>query len=491
MKLSELENRLGDLCIARQGDAEIANVRRDSREIAPGDLYVALSGARFDGLDFAQNALNAGAVAIASEKPLPAEFASIPSLIVRDARAVLATAAHAVLGAPSEALNVIGITGTNGKTTTAYIVEQMLRFAGYEVALLGTVAKRLGGVETPSGFTTPEADDLARFTAAAREDGAEALVMEVSSHGLSQRRVDEMRFEVAAFANLSQDHLDFHGTMQAYGEAKAELFTRHNPRVSVINLDDSFGKTLAERLGQSAQSSLITVSANVPATIQAKDVSFSIEGIRATILCDGETLGLRSPLVGLHNLENLLLALGIAKGLNLSLADALSGLENAPGAPGRFERVENHANISVFVDYAHTPEALGRALAALRPLTEGRLICVFGCGGDRDEKKRPMMGAEVGRGADVAWVTSDNPRTEDPAAIVDAILPGLEGTPAKLNVDVDREHAIRSALADASSGDTVLIAGKGHETYQIVGTTKRDFDDRKIARAFFAAGEGA
>ncbi len=497
MKLSDLAAALG--CrgqAARLGDDVVVGIQRDSRRVAPGELFAALPGASVDGAAFAAAAVERGAVAVLTERELTVP---VPQLVVPDARRALAVAAHMLYRRPTEALEVVGITGTNGKTTTAWLVDTMLTNLGAYPALLGTVTRRADASSAPSLFTTPEADDLARFARASVDAGATHLVMEVSSHGLQLERVRGVRFQVAAFTNLSQDHLDFHGSMEAYGEAKARLFLEYRPNVSVINIDDTFGAKLARRVGSSA---LRVSLRNETADVWLADARSGREGASALVRAGGQEVALRSPLLGRHNLENLAVAVGLAMALGYDVADAVAALEGAAGAPGRFERVPDPRGAAVLVDYAHTPDALANALAALRPITPGRLIVVFGCGGDRDRDKRPKMGRAAAEGADVVVVTSDNPRSEAPEAIMDAIVPGVEaaGLPRVDDlsarngfvVEVDRAIAIERALQTAGKGDTVLIAGKGHENYQFVGVERRPFDDRRVAAAVLAkiAGEG-
>ncbi|MBO6940769.1 MAG: UDP-N-acetylmuramoyl-L-alanyl-D-glutamate--2,6-diaminopimelate ligase [Deltaproteobacteria bacterium] len=475
-------------------DADVTGVQHDSRAAGAGDLFVAIEGASFDGTRFAPGAIESGAVAVLASRPL--ELA-VPQLIANDVRRAMAFAAHAVYGHPTAHLDLVGITGTNGKTTTSYLVDGMLRALERSPWMLGTVEIRAGEERRPASFTTPESDDLARFAREAVDGGASHLVMEVSSHGLAQDRARGARFAVAAFTNLSRDHLDFHGTMEAYLEAKASLFTEHGPKAAVINVDDPAGAQLAERIPNA-----LTVGRRENARLRIVGSTMAREGIRAELSYGGQPLSLESSLVGGHNLENLVVALGCGIALGIDPAEACAALGRAPAAPGRLEPVADPRGVTVLVDYAHTPDALHNALRAVRPITEGRLMVVFGCGGDRDPGKRPQMGRAAAEGADVVVVTSDNPRTEDPSAIVEAIVPGVEATGlARASADadrgfvveVDRERAIQIAVAAARPGDTLLIAGKGHEDYQIVGTTKRHFDDREIARAAIAAatGEGA
>jgi UDP-N-acetylmuramoyl-L-alanyl-D-glutamate--2,6-diaminopimelate ligase len=490
--LSQLVERGLALEVWGDGTVEVRGVRHDSRAIEAGDLFVALPGRNVDGARFAADAIARGAVAIATQDRLPIEA---PQLHVADARIALARLADAVYGEPTKALRVVGITGTNGKTTTTWIVDEALSVLGFTPALLGTVESRGPGLREAAPYTTPEGDAIARFARRIVDAGGTHLVMEVSSHALAQHRADAVRFDVAAFTNLTQDHLDFHGTMEAYFEAKALLFTALAPRASVILVDDAWGAKLAERV----PSCLRVSRGSEHADLVARAWTMDRAGLRARIAYEGREVELVSPMIGAHNLDNLLVALGCLLALGVSLDDAVRALSTAKGAPGRLERVEGLEGVRVLVDYAHTPDALARALAALRPITPGRLWAVFGCGGDRDRGKRPQMGEAAGRAADVVVITSDNPRTEDPMAILAAIEPGvIAGGLSRVATDAlatasrgydvceDRREAIRRAIGAAREGDTVLIAGKGHEDYQIRGTTKLHFDDREEARAAIA-----
>lgn len=493
MKLSELQRLVGGSFASSGGDdVDVRDVHRDSRRVGEGDLFAAIVGANVDATRFVPDVRAQGAVAVLAERPT-----ELPTLVVPSVRAALGPIAHALAGDPTTKLAVIGVTGTNGKTTTTFLIDEALAALGHRPALLGTVASRAGAVATASSFTTPEADDLARFARAAVDEGASHLVMEVSSHALAQERTAGTRFAVGAFTNLTQDHLDFHGTMEAYGEAKAKLFLAHRPTRSVIHVDDPFGAALATRI-EEAGLDVLTVGAAPNATLRVRAAAFDARGVEARIVTPTGEVVLRGAHVGRHNLENLMTALGCLVALGVPAEDAAWALGRAKGAPGRLERVEDPRGVTVLVDYAHTPDALTNALDAVRPITEGRLIVVFGCGGDRDVGKRPLMGRAAAEGADLVVVTSDNPRTEDPAEIVAAIVPGVRaGGKNELGVEatetdgfvveVDRERAISIALRAARAGDTVLVAGKGHEDYQIVGTTKRHFDDREVAAAVIAS----
>jgi len=468
------------------GDGEVrpSGVRQDSRRVEPGDLFVARSGGKVSGAEFAEAAVQRGAVALIVERGASMPNLPVPMIEVADARRSLALAAEAVYGNPSRQLSMIGITGTNGKTTTAWLVERALIGAGAKPARLGTVGFAFDGQSVDSALTTPEADDISRYAAQVRDAGGTHFVMEVSSIALSLERVRGLSFKVAAFSNLTQDHLDFHGSLAAYGEAKAQLFTELAPEASVINVDDPFGEKLAAR----AVGRVTRVSKRSGADLFPKQVTVDAQGIRGAIHTPAGEVRLESRLVGEHNLENLLLALGILHETGIDLERAVRALAEAPQVPGRLERCDEPGDdLLVLVDYAHTPDALERVLIATRSLTQKRVLCVFGCGGDRDPQKRPRMGAAVGRLADYAYLTNDNPRSEEPAAIARAVEVGLREMDGKYEVELDRARAIERAISQARAGDVVLIAGKGHEPYQLIGEQTLPFDDRSEARRALAA----
>jgi UDP-N-acetylmuramoyl-L-alanyl-D-glutamate--2,6-diaminopimelate ligase len=461
------------------GATRVLGVRQDSRRVEPGELFVARRGQATRGAEFARQAQARGAAALLLERGESLPDVDLPRLEVADLKLALARAAEAVYGYPSRELDVIGITGTNGKTTVSFLIEQGLAATGARPARLGTLGLAFMGEALPSGLTTPEADDIARSAREIVRRGGTQLVMEVSSIALVQERVSALRFRVAALTNLTQDHLDFHGTFRAYAEAKAQLFTRLSPALSVLHVGDAFGRELAARVSGTR----LTVAVDPPADIYVREHTASARGIRARVVTPRGECELNSALVGAHNLENLLVSLGVLIGLGHAPELAAGGLAAAPPVPGRLERCDEAGDdVLVLVDYAHTPDALTRVLAAVRGLGSGRLYCVFGCGGDRDPSKRPLMGEAVARGADVAIVTSDNPRSEDPAAIVQAILPGLARGPAESVIELHRARAIEDAVLSAAPGDVVLIAGKGHENHQIVGAERHAFDDRQEAR---------
>ncbi len=463
-------------------DARVLDVTQDSRHVKPGSLFVARRGAKSDGTKFASEALAKGAAAVLCE---PGACTVTPRLEARDLTLAYGLAAHRVHGRPSEALSVVGVTGTNGKTTTACLVESALSGLGARPARLGTLGFAIDGVMRGGTLTTPQADDVARFMAEARDAGATHFVMEVSSHALDQGRVLGVCFAVGAFTNLTQDHLDYHGTMDAYGAAKRRLFVDLRPAHSVINVDDAFGASLARELDGAFAVSRTGEGRDLGVRVQS--FTQDRDGLAADLLVHGESIQLRSRLVGLHNLDNLLVALGCLVGLGYAPSAAARALGAATAVPGRLERCDTaEDDVLVLVDYAHTPDALERALQAVAGLTDRNLVCVFGCGGDRDRGKRPLMGRAAGALASRVIVTSDNPRSEDPARIIADILPGLEGARAQVTVQADRASAIEEAIIGAEPGDVVLLAGKGHETYQLVGERTLDFDDRVEARKALA-----
>jgi len=490
LRLDELAREIPGRADVRGAAAtRVTGVSQDSRRVARGDLFVARRGARVDGARFVEDACRRGAAAVLSSDPealAAAATADVPAIAVDDVAVGLAWAAAAVYGHPAFSLEIVGITGTNGKTTTAHLVQSAVDgvFERPVCGLIGTVGHRFGELALPAEHTTPEADEIARVMARFRAAGATHVAMEASSIALALGRTLGVRFRVAAFTNLTQDHLDFHGSMEAYAEAKAALFTAAGPGVAVINVADPFGRVLAGRVA----SPLVRVSprADDAAEIAPLRATFDRRGIEATLRTPAGEVALTSRLFGAHNLENLVVALGVAHALDIDVRRAAAALGPALGAPGRLERCDGTGDdVVALVDYAHTPDALAKALAAVRAVAgSGRVICVFGCGGDRDPSKRAPMGEAVAQGADLAVVTTDNPRTEDPRAITDAIEEGMRG--AHYVVELDRARAIASAVAMARPDDVVLIAGKGHENYQIIGAEKRPFDDRVEARRALA-----
>jgi UDP-N-acetylmuramoyl-L-alanyl-D-glutamate--2,6-diaminopimelate ligase len=491
MELGELLRAAG-VGAELRGDASVVirDLAYDNRRVAAGALFFCFPGERTDGHDFAAAAIEAGAVALVVERDLDLD---VPQARVEDARAAMAPLAAVFNGDPTSELTVVGITGTNGKTTTAFLLRHLLETAGRRCGLLGTVQQVVGGRVEEVERTTPEAIDLQRTFERMLEAGDEACVMEVSSHALVLHRAEAIHFAVKVFTNLSQDHLDFHADMEDYFAAKRLLFAGEGGAplieleggLSVLNVDDPYGRRLADDLSCAEGGECITYSAaGAEADLSARDVSFDAGGCR--FVCDtpeGE-FGVETPLPGEFNVANALAALAVAHALGIDLREAAAALASAEQVPGRFESIDEGQPFAVVVDYAHTPDSLENVLRAARRITRGRLISVFGCGGDRDREKRPLMGRAGAELSDLAVVTSDNPRSEDPAAIIDQILGGIpEAAHAELLVEQDRRRAIALALGRAGDGDTVVIAGKGHEQGQeFENGRKIPFDDREVAR---------
>jgi UDP-N-acetylmuramoyl-L-alanyl-D-glutamate--2,6-diaminopimelate ligase len=500
LALRELAREIPEavLCDDTTGEVHVGGVHHDSRRVEPGDLFVARAGLHTTGAHFIAEAVVRGAAAVLVERGSLADTLGVPRVEAVDIPRALAFASAAVYGHPTFALEVVGITGTNGKTTTAHLVRAAIDACGGRAGIVGTLGYRFADLDLPPTHTSPDADELARLAAGMRARGASHLVMEVSSIALAQKRAEAVRFRVAAFTNLTQDHLDFHGSMEAYAEAKARLFFDLAPGAAAINVDDTFGRELARRLapggaGGPREAPLARFSAEVGAGADAAEIAptalaHTRAGIELTARTPAGPVTIRSPLVGAHNVENLLTALSIAWLLDLDMQAAAAALSAPITVAGRLERCDTpEDDVAVLVDYAHTPDALERVLDSVRPLAAARVRCVFGCGGDRDPRKRPLMGEAVGHLADVAIVTNDNPRGEHPLVILAAILPGLARGRAEVIVELDRRRAIDRAVIEAEPGDVVLIAGKGHEPYQIVGSVTSPFDDRDEARRALAA----
>ena len=451
MQLERLIAALAPKEVVGRAPVELKDLAYDARAVGPGTLFFCVPGLRADGHDFALEAVARGAVALVVERPL--ELA-VPQLVVDDSRRAMATAAAEFFGQPTNELEVAGVTGTNGKTTTAYLLYAILEAAGRKPGLLGTVETRVGGERRPAVRTTAEAIDLQRTFKEMLDAGNRSCALEATSHGSELHRLDGVRFAVLVFTNLTQDHLDFHGSMERYCDAKRRLFADDVP--AAVNVGDEYGRRLASKLSR------------------ALTFGFADDAELKPDALDGVDLKLR----GRFNVENALGALGAARLLGIDDVTARRGLESVRAVPGRFEEVDEGQPFTVLVDYAHTPDALENVLHTARDLG-GRVICVFGAGGDRDRDKRPQMGRVASEHADVAIVTSDNPRSEDPRAIVDEIVAGAAG---RLEVELDRRRAIELALDEARPGDVVVIAGKGHEQGQEFADRKLPFDDRQVAR---------
>ncbi len=442
------------------GSVEVTDVVADSRDAAPGSIFCCVIGDRHDGHDHAAAAVDAGSVALLCQRRLPLD---VPQLVVADVRSAMAQVASEVHGHPSRSLDVIGVTGTNGKTTVVSMIDAILTAAGRDVRTIGTLTGER---------TTPEAPDLQRQLARFVAEGVDSVAMEVSSHALSLHRVDAVEFAAAVFTNLGVDHLDFHGTQEAYFAAKATLFEADRSRLAVVNVDDIHGRLLRD----ASEVPVVEVSAR-----DARDVRTERDGMHLT----WRDMSLVVPMHGAHNVANALLAADVCLALGVESGDVIEGLATMAVVPGRFEVVQGVGTPVVVIDYAHTPDALEQVLSASRDLAadRGRVTAVFGCGGDRDHSKRPMMGAVASRMADRVIVTTDNPRSEDPDSIIEQVVAGCEGP---VDIVVDRADAIRSALADAGPHDVVLVAGKGHEQGQVVADRTLPFDDRDQVRAVLA-----
>jgi UDP-N-acetylmuramoyl-L-alanyl-D-glutamate--2,6-diaminopimelate ligase len=470
---------------AESSGASISAIAYDSRRVVPGAVFVAIKGVRADGGDYAEQSARRGAVAIVSESARP-DSITIPWLIVRDARLALALLADRFFGHPSRRMPVIGVTGTNGKTTTSYLLASILDAAGLRAGMLGTVAYRIAGEDREASRTTPEAPDVQQLLSEMLAQGCRSAVMEVSSHALSLKRVDGMRFAAGVFSNLTRDHLDFHEDMEAYFAAKRRLFEMLPADApGVINMDDPRGSALVEICGRP-----VTYAINAPADVTASAIAMTLSELRFAVKTPKGPLRITSKLVGRPNVYNILAATATAISLDVPIDAIESGVAGLSGVPGRFEVVSGSGDdITIVVDYAHTDDALRNLLETARPLSARRLITVFGCGGDRDRSKRPLMGMVAARLSDIVVITSDNPRSEDPARIIEEITRGIAaGSQASLRAPsvesvVDRAAAIERAVTIAAAGDVVLIAGKGHERYQQIGDRVLPFDDGEVARA--------
>ncbi len=462
----------------------------DSRQVIPGSAFFALCGAGSDGHDFIETAIQNGASIIVMEKdhPLPE---GVTCLVVDDTRCALASASAVWFGNPSQKMKVIGVTGTNGKTTITYLIEAMLQSAGFRPAVIGTVNYRFAGREIPASHTTPESYELQKTLAEFRKEGADALVIEVSSHALEQNRVYGIHFDVGVFSNLTPEHLDYHRTMSAYYLSKKRLFLEYiipDKGVAVVNVDDSYGRRLMDEVSKG-----ISCGVAVDAIIRASEFNLTRNGIGATVQLQKGSLSFHSDLLGQFNLNNLLCAIAAAEAAGLSKESIAEGVGAVENIPGRLERVENDREALILVDYAHTGDALQNVLSTLKNLEPARILTVFGCGGDRDKSKRAVMGEVAARYSDISIVTTDNPRTEAADAILRDILPGVHqhfkqeltrdevitGKHRGYFVVLDRREAIRLAVQILGKDDLLLVAGKGHEDYQIVGHKKSRFDDRE------------
>jgi UDP-N-acetylmuramyl-tripeptide synthetase len=500
MRTGEIARQIDGVELLRgDSNVEVDAVVFDSRKAEPRTLFAALRGTHADGHDYLEAAIEQGASAVLVEPGAAWSDADVPVLVAEDTREVLGPVSAAVYGKPSSALELVGVTGTNGKTTTTWMLEQLLAADDTPVGVIGTVSHRWMDHAIPAVNTTPESAETQSLLARMNADGVGRVAMEVSSHGLETHRLGGVHFDVGVFTNLSQDHLDFHGTMEAYRAAKERLFTELLPAsarsgkrpVAVVNVDDEAGRGIADKIDASDGIRCVRFGTD-------SDADFRVGAIqtdtRLTTFCLEAPMGelrLELPLIGDFNVMNATAAFAAATSLGIPPNRLVGALASLPQIPGRMERVTGERGPTVFIDYSHTPDALERALAVLRPLTDGDVVAVFGAGGDRDRSKRPAMGRVAVESADRVFVTSDNPRSEPPSAIIDDILSGCGASEAALRenprerlvADTDRASAIRTAIATANTGDIVLVAGKGHEAYQEIHGERHPFDDREVARA--------
>lgn len=482
IKVEKLANELSGSRVGG-GDINVTDVTHDSRVAREGALFVAIKGETADGHRFIEDVMRRGAVGVISEYDPPADFSG-SWIKVADSRQAHAKAASLVYGDPSHELDLVGVTGTNGKTTTTYLCFALAEAANKKAAMLTTVEYRIGEKSEPAVRTTPEASDTNRFLRAAVDEGCAMAVMEASSQAIDLHRCDWLRFRIAVFTNLTRDHLDYHGTMENYFDAKKKLFDGRlgeRPLSSVINIDDEWGLKLADELISNGQR-VVTFSQNSDADLSAKNIEVSlIRGTSFKLSTPSGELNVTSPLVGKPHVYNMLAATAVALEIGCDLESVRIGLSTCVGAPGRFERVPHDGDFAVVVDYAHTDDALMNTLKTARELTTGRIITVFGCGGDRDKTKRSPMGEVAGELSDIVIITSDNPRNEDPLKIISEIEAGVRSKGADYEIISDRREAINRAVYSARTDDVVIIAGKGHEAYQIIGGDKFHFDDREVA----------
>ena len=473
MDLERVIAALAPAAVARRAPAEVRDLAYDTRSVERGALFFCVPGERADGHDFAPEAVARGAVALVVERELDLE---VPQLIVASARRAMAVVADEFFGRPTEELLLAGVTGTNGKTTTAFLLHSILDAAGRAPGLLGTVECRIGGETRPVERTTPEAIDLQRTFRQMLDAGDRSCALEASSHASELHRLDRVRFDALVFTNLSQDHLDFHETIERYFDAKRRLFVEGERPPAAINADDPYGRRLVDELRRLGHPKLLTFGLVAAADVRAEGLELTGAGARFR----AAGVEVQTRLRGRFNVENVLGALAAARLLGLGDHAIADGIERLDAVPGRFEAVDEGQPFAVIVDYAHTPDSLENVLRAARDLAGGRVVCVFGCGGDRDRGKRPLMGALAAGLADIAIVTSDNPRGEDPLAIIGEIVRGAP--PGELEVEADRRAAIEQAIALADARDVVVIAGKGHEQGQELRGEKLPFDDRAVAR---------
>ena len=481
MKLSTLVHHLESMGTYNLCDVEITGITNDSRKVRPGYLYVAIKGYKADGHNFIKKSLECGAQAIVSEEKLSLDT-SIPQIVVRNTRKALSSLSCCFYNNPSQKINVVGVTGTNGKTTTTFLTKSIIEKAGYEAGLIGTINYQIGEKMITAQETTPESVELQRLIAEMVAAKMKFAVMEVSSHSAIQHRIENIDFKTAVFTNITAEHLDYHKTISNYMNAKVELFKNlRKDSFAVLNADDEFSEYFADR----TNAKILWYGIKNDADIKAEICRESTSDIMIKLKYSGKEIDMKMPFVGVHNVYNVLAAVASAISLGFELDVIKSGIETAPTVPGRLESVPCNRGFEVVVDYAHTPHALETVLQALRNLVKGRILLVFGCGGDRDKEKRPLMGRIADEKSDIFWLTNDNPRSEDPLNIIDGIKVGIKPR-RSFHTQINRHKAIADALSEAKDGDLVLVAGKGHEKYQIIKDTITPFDDREVIKAILS-----
>lgn len=480
MKISELWNFVEILDVKGDINTNITGVSYDSRSIKPGYMFVCVEGFNRDGHDYIDEAIQKGAICLLVQKDVTFDKEDVTIVRVKDTRRAMAGVGHVFYRFPSQKLKIIGVTGTNGKTTTTYLIKSILEEAGYKVGLLGTIVNRIGDKEIPALRTTPEAFDLHRLFAEMVEDGVDYVVMEVSSHSLELGRVGYIDFDISIFTNLSRDHLDFHGTQENYLDAKIKLF-KSTDKANIINADDDVKDVIISKI-KHLPTSVLTYGVKNNADYMVKDLELEPGFVKYNCISKNESFPLKVGIPGMFSVYNSLAAASVMMVENIPVKCIQEGLKKVKGVKGRFECIDTGRGYAVIIDYAHTPDGLEKVLSTIKDFVKGRIITMFGCGGNRDKEKRSLMGEVAGKWSDFVIITSDNPRNEEPHQIIDEILPGVEKTGCSYICMVDRKEAIEYSLETARKNDIVLLAGKGHETYQEFADRTVDFDERDIVR---------
>lgn len=473
MLLKDLLRDVPYIKVDGSSDVEVREIYYDSRMVTPGSLFFCIKGAHYDGHQFALQASENGAAVVVVQRDVLTP-PNVVKVFVEDTRRAMALISSNFFGNPTKRISLVGVTGTNGKTSVTYLIKSILEQVNRKVGLIGTITNMIGDKKIPSKRTTPESLDLQRLFRKMVDEGVENIVMEVSSHSLSLERVAGCIFDVAAFTNLTQDHLDFHGTLDEYRNAKVKLF--HTSNISVINMDDESGQIIKS----SARKNVISYGIKEAGDIYAEDVKITLKGVSFQLCTPNGTTWVNLGIPGIFSVYNAMAAAGVCYALGISNLDIKQGLENVKGVPGRFELLDTNTEYSVILDYAHTPDSLENILKTARNFAKGRVVVLFGCGGDRDLLKRPIMGEIAGRLSDFCIVTSDNPRGEDPTKIINDILPGVERTGCSYMVIEDRREAIKYALINAQKDDIIILAGKGHEEYQELKNETIHFNEKEI-----------